>query len=229
MRDAVEEIPFFGGYAVDDDGVRAAAVTLVEDGLLKAFYMGRIPTKEIPLSNGHGRRMGGRVTGQPANLLVSTAEPIADLKERLRALCREEGVPYGLVIERFDLSGGGLRRAPGGPGGRGRGFGGPPAAERSELPDALAFRKLYVDGREEIVRGGRVMGVTARTLRSIAAAGTDRNAATRRLAGGPAAVTIVAPSIIVTGLDVRPTPSVGERAPLIPRPTLAANDRTRNP
>ena len=51
---SVDGIPLLGSYAVDDDGVPAAAVTLVEDGLLKAFYMSRIPTKEIPLF-GFGR------------------------------------------------------------------------------------------------------------------------------------------------------------------------------
>src|SRR5262249_28818056 len=159
-------------------------------------YMSRIPTKEIAATNGHGRRsFGGRVTGQPANLLITAANGSADLKERLKALCREENMPYGLLVERFEAAGGG-----GGPGcrrgfgRRGRGFGGPAQdpADRSDLPDALGFRKIYADGREEVVRGGRIAGVTARTLRSIAAGGTDRNATTRRLTGfGLAAVTIV--------------------------------------
>jgi TldD protein len=218
-KDAADGTPLLGSYAVDDDGVPAAAVTLVEDGLLKAFYMGRIPTKEIALSNGHGRRaMGGRVTGQPANLLVSTTATNADLKERLKALCKEDGLEYGLMLERFDTSPGGGRR--GGFGGRGFGGRGAPPQDRSDLPPALGFRKIYADGHEELLRGGRIVGVTARTLRNIAAAGTDRNAATRRLSPlGASAVTVVAPSIVVTGLDVRPDDSGAEKPPLIPRPT----------
>jgi predicted Zn-dependent protease len=223
-RDAAEGIPLLGSYAVDDDGVPAAPVTLVEDGLLKGFYMSRIPTKEIPLSNGHGRRaMGGRVTGQPANLLISATETTADLKERLQSLCKEEGLEYGLLLEQFDNSpgGGGGRR--GGVGGRGFGGGGAPQQERSDLPPALGFRKIYADGREEVLRGGRIVGVTARTLRNIAATGADRNAATRRLSPlGASAVTVVAPSIVVTGLDVRPADSSAEKPPLIPRPTAGS-------
>jgi len=228
-KEADAGIALFGSYAVDDDGVPPAQVTLVEDGQLKAFYMSRIPTKEISTTNGHGRRaFGGRVTGQPANLLITAANGSADLKERLKALCRDENLPYGLLVERLDNSGGGrggggFRRGFGGR--RGRGFGGPPAdsADRSDLPDALCFRKIYLDGHEEVVRGGRIAGVTARTLRTVAAAGTDRNAETRRLSGfGLAAVTIVAPSVLVPALDVRPAEGGAEKAPLIPRPSLAA-------
>src|SRR5205823_4853084 len=117
------------------------------------------------------------------NVLVTAKDGIADLKERLRTVCRDEGVPYGLIVERFETSGG----RGGGRFGRGRfgprGGGGDPGADRSDLPDCLGFRKIYPDGKEELVRGGRVAGVTARTLRNIVAAGTDRNTITRRLTG----------------------------------------------
>ena len=223
-KDVLDGIPLLGGYPVDDDGVPAAPVTLVEDGQLKAFYMSRIPTKEIPASNGHGRRgFGGRVTGQPANLIVTAAASSADLKQQLQTLCRDEGLPYGLIVESFGApaGGGGFRR---GFGGRGRGFGGPPPAAASDLPDPIAFRKLYLDGHEEAVRGGHLAGVTAHALRSIVAAGADRNVTTRRLTGlGPACVTVVAPSVIVTQFDVRPAEEGGGKPPLIPRPSLTAN------
>lgn len=231
-REVSDGIPLLGGYAVDDDGVPAAPVTLVEDGMLRGFYMSRVPTKEIASSNGHGRRsFGGRVTGQPANLLVTAAAPpaalaggpgSADLKERLKAACREEGLPYGLIVERFEPGGprGGARVGFGrGPFGRGRGMG-ESAPDRTDLPDPIGFRKVYADGHEEVVRGGRIAGVTARALRNISAAGADRNVLTRRLAGpGPAAVTLVAPSILVTGLDVRPAEGSSEKPPLISRPS----------
>jgi predicted Zn-dependent protease len=221
-RDQFEGIPLLGGYRVDDDGVPAAPLTLVEQGQLKAFYMSRIPTKEIAESNGHGRRgPGGRITGQPANLLVTIEEGVADLKERLKALCRDEGLAYGLLVERFEAGGAGPR---GGGFGRGRfGRGGGDVGERSDLPEPLGFRKVYVDGKEEVLRGGRFRGVTVRTLRSVAAAGADRNVATRRLSGGgPDAVTLVAPSVLVTGLDVLPNEGGAQKPPLLPRPTVVA-------
>ena len=147
------------------------------------------------------------------------------MKERLKALCRDEGVPYGLVVERFETGGGGRggRFGRGQFGGGRRGAGGDPA-ERSDLPDCLTFRRIYLDGHEEVVRGGRIVGVTARTLRNVVAAGTDRNVMTRRLTGsGPAAVTLVVPSVLVSGLDVRPAEGNGEKPPLISQPTSLAS------
>lgn len=220
-QESVAGKPLLGGYAVDDDGVPAAPVTLIEDGMLRAFYMSRIPTKEIAASNGHGRRVGGRVTGQPANVIVTAAETSADLKERLKALCRQEGLEYGLIVERFEAGGGGgAPRFTGGFGRGGfRGRGGSPPPEPSELPDALAFRKLYLDGREEVVRGGRLVGATTRTLRTIAAASSEVHVVTRRLGGiGTAAVTLCVPSVLVEALDVRPAETTPEKPPLLPRP-----------
>ena len=165
------------------------------------------------------------MSGQPANLIVTARDGAADLKERLIALCKEERLPYGLIVERLSgaVGGGGrFGRGRGGPGGRrGRGFAGAPE-DRSDLPDAISFRKVYADGREEIVRGGRFAAVTSRALRAVAAAGTDRNAVTRRLAGaGPAAVTVVAPSVLMRDVEVRADERDGtERPPLIPQPPL---------
>ena len=76
-----------------------------------------------------------------------------------------------------------------------------------------------MDGQEELVRGGQFTAVTPRALRSVAAAGTDHNVLTRRLAGfGPSAITLVAPSVIVSGLEVRGAEEGGEKPPLLPRP-----------
>jgi TldD protein len=219
---SADGVPLMGSYAVDDDGMKAAPVTLVEDGQLRAFYMSRIPTKEIPTSNGHGRRaFGGRVTGQPANVIVTASGGVAELKPRLQAACKEEGLPYGLIVERFEAGGpGGGPRFGRGRFGRGPGGFGQGQTEPSDLPDPLGFRKVYPDGHEEMVRGGRIVSVTARTLRNIAAAGTDRNVLTRRLSGlGPAAMTVVAPSVLVTGLDVRPEEGGSEKPPLLGPPS----------
>jgi predicted Zn-dependent protease len=225
--EALDGTPLLGAYRVDDDGVPAAKLSLVEDGILKAYYMSRVPTQEIATSNGHGRRAGGgRPTGQPGNLIVTVADGHADMVERLKALCKEENLPYGLVVDRFEADGRGGGPRFGGRFGGGRGRGGPRGqaaqpTESSELPDTLMFRKVYTDGREEIVRGGRLVGAVTRTLRNIAAAGSDRNVVTRRLAGSASAVTIVAPSVLVTGLDVRPDEPTPEKPPLIPPPAMA--------
>ncbi|HKO04146.1 MAG TPA: metallopeptidase TldD-related protein, partial [Candidatus Acidoferrales bacterium] len=47
--------PLIGGYQVDDEGMRAQAVTLVENGTLKKLLMSRRPGPDFDTSNGHGR------------------------------------------------------------------------------------------------------------------------------------------------------------------------------
>src|SRR6202140_4244593 len=47
--------PLLGGYAVDDEGVRAQKVTVVDKGNLKELLMSRRPGPDSDQSNGHGR------------------------------------------------------------------------------------------------------------------------------------------------------------------------------
>ena len=47
--------PLAGSYAVDDEGMRAKDVTLVEKGRLAALLTSRVPQKNFTRSNGHGR------------------------------------------------------------------------------------------------------------------------------------------------------------------------------
>ncbi len=50
-----------GSYDVDDEGVRAAAVPIVENGMLANYLMGREPIRDFPDSNGHGRAAPGQI------------------------------------------------------------------------------------------------------------------------------------------------------------------------
>ena len=66
------KVPLFGAYRVDDEGVAAARVTVVDSGILKGLLMTRTPRKEIRQSNGHARatRFGGP-RAAVGNLIVS--------------------------------------------------------------------------------------------------------------------------------------------------------------
>ena len=44
-----------GSYDFDDEGVRATPVSLIEDGNLVSYLLGREPIRDFPESNGHGR------------------------------------------------------------------------------------------------------------------------------------------------------------------------------
>jgi len=51
---------FSGTYSVDDEGVPAQKVALVQDGKLVSYRLGREPIRDFPDSNGHGRAAAGR-------------------------------------------------------------------------------------------------------------------------------------------------------------------------
>src|SRR5262245_58114115 len=64
-----------GYYQVDDQGVPARRVSLIEQGVLKNFLMSRRPGKDMPQSNGHGRSgIPGRETAQIGNLFIQSSE-----------------------------------------------------------------------------------------------------------------------------------------------------------
>ncbi len=44
-----------GAYDIDDEGVPAQSVKLVTDGRLENYLIGRVPVRDFPQSNGHGR------------------------------------------------------------------------------------------------------------------------------------------------------------------------------
>ena len=47
--------PLFGNYTLDDEGVKAQRVSLIEKGQLVSYLIGRQPIRDFPASNGHGR------------------------------------------------------------------------------------------------------------------------------------------------------------------------------
>src|SRR2546422_9354505 len=140
-----------GYYQVDDQGVPARRVSLIEQGVLKSFLMSRRPGKNMPQSNGHGRSgVPGRETAQISNLFIQTnqGKSYEELKQELIAMCKTENLDYGIVIRALLTD--------------------------SRTPIGVPFLtyKVYVaDGREELVRGAFASGVPIRALRQIDAVG----------------------------------------------------------
>ena len=88
--------PLAGSYEVDDEGVRAKDVTLVEKGRLATLLTSRVPQKNFPRSNGHGR--SGTVLAGVFLLESAQAIPSSSLKEKYIALLKAQDKTFGYIV-----------------------------------------------------------------------------------------------------------------------------------
>jgi hypothetical protein len=232
--------PLIGGYAVDNEGVRAQKVTLVENGNLKGELMSRRPGPDSDRSNGHGRAAFlNDAKPTMSNLFFSSAETTsaAGLKKKFLDSCRAEKLAYCLVVREMDNPAlsllhqedfSELLASYGGGAGTG-----------DRLP--LVVYRIYPEtGREEMIRGSRIIGLNSRTLRSVAGIGNDNFVynymqsqsngfagtalgafgSAQSQSGLPASV--VAPSLLFEELEVRGARGEAKRLPLLPAPPMSA-------
>ena len=214
-------LPMFGHTEVDDEGISGGPLSLVEKGVLKDFLRTRTPVRGYDESNGRAL-LGGSPT--PTNLVIKARETssVADLRAKMIDLCKQRGLNYAIVVKKLDFpstaSGEELRRlASGGAGGR-------PVA----MP--LYVYKLYTDGHEEMIRGVKLRGVNARSLKDILAAGDDQNRldylengatfAQVGAGGYTSEVSVVAPSILVDDLELTKMEDELPKLPIAPSPML---------
>jgi len=179
-----------GSYSVDDEGVKAGPVTVVENGKLINYLVGRSPIPDFPVSNGRGRRFtDGPAAPASSNLFVrsSIASSREDLKKKMLELCRERNLEYGYVVETL----GGI-----------------------DSP-RLIYRLYTDDGRQELVRGTALDQIDARALRDIAAVGNDLTVSNR-----PETLrsSVTCPSVLFRELVVRPAGEAKSHPPDYPPP-----------
>ena len=197
-----------GYYQFDDEGVPAQPVTLVDHGVLKAFEMSRSPLVGFPTSNGHGRRqLGATPVSRQGNLLVESSKTMtnAQLRAKLIELIKQQGKPYGLLID--DIAGGFTFT------GRGQ----PQAFQ--VLP--LVVYRVYPDGRpDELVRGVDIVGTPLAALTKIVATG-DTPEVFNGYCGaesGSVPVSAASPAILTSELEVQKKESSTDRPPILPPP-----------
>jgi TldD protein len=179
-----------GNYDVDDDGVKAQPVTLVENGTLVNYLVSRQPIRDFPSSNGHGRAGAGAFPAPNLGVLLvksSDAQSPEALKQRVIQMITEQGKPYGYRVETL------------GPGNSPR----------------LLYR-IYPDGHEELVRGAVFNELDVRALRSdLMSVGNDPLISNR--AGG-IATTVISPSLLFDELEVKRADTSKDKLPDYPPP-----------
>jgi TldD protein len=184
-----------GSYKVDDEGVQVGPVTVVNNGELVNFLIGRQPIRDFPASNGHGRAAGsGSTAPSPGNLFIRATKTSTreELKKQMIDKCRDRGLPYGYFVDTL----------------------GP------RLTPRVLYRVWTSDGREEMVRGAIFNELDTRALRSdLTAAGSDPLVSNR--SGIPFA-SIVSPSVLFDELEVKRADNTKEKLPDYPAPPLSS-------
>jgi predicted Zn-dependent protease len=197
-----------GYYQFDDEGVPAQKVNLVEHGVLKNFEMSRSPLVGFPRSNGHGRRqLGATPVSRQGNLIVESSKMVsnAELRKQLIELLKQQGKPYGLLID--DIAGGFTFTGRGQP-------------QAFQVQPLVVF-KVFADGRpDELVRGVDIVGTPLAALKKIVATG-DTPEVFNGYCGaesGSVPVSAASPAILMSELEVQKKETDTDRPPILPPP-----------
>lgn len=230
--------PLMGSYAIDDEGVPAQRVSIVENGILRNLLMSRRPGPNFNVSNGHAR---SALLSDPqalsSNLFFQSSNELSPdaLRKKFLATCKDDGLPWCLEVKRMDdpaissLNQQDFSDFVGQLGGD--------IASGARVP--LSLYRVYVsDGHEEPVRGGVLEGLNMRSLRDILGVGNDPEVydylqnPQDGLAGtalgsfgsaqgdGGIPSSVVAPSLLLDEVDVRGFHGEPRRLPLVPAPPL---------
>lgn len=199
--------PLLGHYLVDDEGVPAQRVSLVEHGRLKSLLMSRTPRKTIADSNGHGRNgLDGWARGKVANLIAQSSGGLshAALVSRLIRAVREENGSHGLIIRELKPR--------------------PSATSGQAPPDPVLVVEVGLDGKERLVRGGKFGQLSVRVLRDVVATGTDVSIydyAEPNPTGMVTTASVASPSLLFEDIEVKRKNEPNKSAPIVTRPPLA--------
>jgi hypothetical protein len=180
-----------GAYEVDDEGVPAKAVDVVEDGKLQNYLVGREPIRDFPESNGHGRSAPAAAAHSRSGVMIvkpSKTVSAADLNKRLVAMAKEQDRDVYAVETLV-----------------------------GELMPRLLYR-VHPDGTRELVRGAAFDELDNRSLRSdIVAAGDDPYVANSM---GTVMQTTIAPSLLFDDIGVKRATEEQQKLPYYPPPTV---------
>lgn len=215
-----------GSYTIDDDGIAAQQVNLVENGYLKTLLSSRIPTKRIKQSNGHQR--GGaamlstlELTAKPEKKADKQLESAA-LRQKMLKLCKDRELPYGIIVRKalnqnilftalYEQTAGEY-----------------PFAQGETKLSLLEVYKLYPNGKEELVRGTEAAGLTVQAFKDIIAVGKKPSAynylasaiASPFVTGGSQYIgaSLIVPDILFEDLEIRPLEGDFPKPPFLGSP-----------
>ena len=198
-----------GAYTVDDEGIAAQDVILVENGKLATLLTSRTPQKNLLQSNGHGR--GGTV--QAGVFQLRSAQPVgaSELKKKYLELLKTQDKTFGYIV-RAIANPSALQISP------------------SDATDILAMMgggagaggvildvvKVTPDGKEEPVRGLHFGNIPSTAFRNILDASSERMLYSYRGTGGT--ISVIVPNLIFEELEIQKIRDVAQKPPIVASP-----------
>ncbi len=223
----------FGSYSIDDQGMPAARVQLVQRGILRELLMTRQPNKYVNGSNGRAR-MGPSLRLEDtaiSNLRVVSRKRGLSTKQLERELlrrAREDGSDFAYVVEDF----------------RDASLLGPVPRESASVyadsrkvvvPLPARIFRIDAQGTKTLVRGGLFAPFSMRVFRRVRAVGRDSRAFPLRIVPGPTGgwaaaigleavlhetvdVQVDTPALLIDGFELLVEHGEHERLPILVHP-----------
>jgi predicted Zn-dependent protease len=197
-----------GWYTIDDEGVKAQKVNLVESGRLAGFLLTRRPIEKFRESNGHARGNGTQRPVARMGTLVLTSTKTAseaDLKKQLIDLAKQQGKPFAIILR---------KAASGMTNTSSWGF------QAFKGVAKLVYKVDVETGEETLVRGVELVGTPLASLMKVAAVG-DTSSIFNGYCGaesGFVPVSTITPSLLMSELEFQKSPPKREQKEVLPPP-----------
>ncbi len=202
--------PLFGGYQVDEDGVKAGSTTVIEQGVLKTLLHSRALIPGVTRSSASRRGPGA----MPSNLFVTASKAMTadQLKAEMLRIVKQRNKEYGIVVRRMGdqmLAQSMMRSRI--------------IIMTSNTPSSIEVEplieayKVFPDGHEELVRNLTVNGLTMGSFKDIVAVSDTPSVQTRPFRprifspatsgviniGGPTLVSLAIPALLFDELTLQ--------------------------
>ncbi len=222
---AYKGVPLLGSYDVDDEGVRAREVSLVENGFLRGFLLSRSPVKGFGQSNGHFR--GGSTAPSVVRFLTTQGKSPEDLKKILTDRLKEDGLKYGYLVrsilppaqvdrDRNSFQSMFMARYSAG-------------SDAVKLTNPVRVYRVYPDGKEELVRGAEFENINVRSFKDLLGTGKEEFVYNYPVTSTPDMsfdrsspnvlyATIIAPSFILADVDIKKATGNYRQLPIVSHP-----------
>lgn len=197
-----------GYYPIDDEGILGQRVVLVDKGILKNFLLSRTPIVGFNKSNGHGRSSYRRAPmARMSNTIIKSDREYS--KEQLKKLLIEEvkrqKKSFGLIIKK--MMGGETNTSS-------------YDFQAFSATPLLVYKVDPQSGKETLVRDIEIVGTPLVSINKIIATGNDYGVFNGFCGAesGYVPVSTVAPSVLVSEIELQRKSAKKEKLPLLPPP-----------